>query len=132
MCSGKDRRYASLRISYLGIWCIYMCVHTRSRRGNIGTWRTILYVYTYTHTRVSVACTVRSVVLSPRARLRPVKISISVEHSIVMAMCLSSYGRSSSAAEAQIAPCTCPTWNKWKGRCVCEIRKKRREELFLG
>lgn len=54
MCSGKDRRYASLRISYLGIWCIYMCVHTRSRRGNIGTWRTILYVYTYTHARVSV------------------------------------------------------------------------------
>ena len=86
MCSGKDRRYASLRISY---W-----YGTCSRR-NIGAWRTVLYTPVCARLGVCTASGVRSFL--PRA-YAPVKISISVEHSIVMAMCLSSYGRSSSAA----------------------------------
>lgn len=53
------------------------------------------YIRLYALSSASVPPVVRSFL--PRA-YAPVKISISVEHSIVMAMCLSSYGRSSSAA----------------------------------
>ena len=78
---------------------------------------------------------VRSV-LSPRARLCPVKISISVEHSIVMAMCLSSYGRSSSD-RACLSPPPTPR-NKWIAERAFVVRSreirrgKERRELFLG
>lgn len=89
---------------------------------------------TYGLIRVRVVCATVSPVLSA-ARLCPVKISISVEHSIVMAMCLSSCGRSSSTAEVQIAAYTAGMpglRNKWIAKCVClspgeQIRQRRND-----
>lgn len=50
MCSGKDRRYASLRISYLGIWCI--CVYIRVRDIGVTSVHDVRsYTYIRTHTR---------------------------------------------------------------------------------